>query len=51
MSNENLEDILEKKQKMQNMIIKEFNEKDKNKEMGNMFGKMVYIILDNLKMV
>ena len=32
MSNENLEDILEKKQKMQNMIIKEFNEKDKNKE-------------------
>ena len=27
-----MEDILEKKQKMQNMIIKEFNEKDKNKE-------------------
>jgi len=32
MNNENLEDILEKKQKLQNMIIKEFNEEDKNKE-------------------
>ena len=32
MNNENMEDILEKKQKLQNMIIKEFNEKDKNKE-------------------
>ena len=30
--NENMENILENKQKMQNMLIKEFNEKDKNIE-------------------
>ena len=33
-NNENLEKLLDKKQKAQNMIIKEFNERDKNKELN-----------------
>ena len=33
-NNDNMEKILEKKQKTQNMVIKEFNEKDKKKEIN-----------------
>lgn len=33
-NNENYEKLLEQKQKAQNMIIKEFNERDKNKELN-----------------
>lgn len=48
-NNENLEKILEKKQKSQNMIIKEFNEKDETN--GNKIKKEKEQLIENVQML
>ena len=48
-NNENLEKILEKKQKSQNMVIKEFNEKDETN--GNKIKKEKEQLIENVQML